>query len=50
MKNYNILGGSLKNPTFTGGVHENQYRRGIALKGEACTVCKKEGVVFLRRG
>ena len=55
MKNLNILGGSLKNPTFRRGFTKNQYRGGDCLKKGAWTVCRfkgrgslarKKGVVF----
>ena len=57
MKNVNILGGSLKNPTFRGeGGSQKTNVEGIAWKGGAWTVCrfkgrlgKKEGVVFRER-
>ena len=51
-KNFNILGGSLKDLTSRGGILKNKYIGGDGLKKEAWTVCrfKGEGSLVRKRG
>ena len=57
LKNFNFLGGSLKNPTFRGGSQKTNIEGGLPKKGgfgqfvdlrEGGGLGKKEGIVFLR--